>query len=114
MTSGGAAARENRRHRIGAEERPLAAPRHDRGGRVAEREPDHAGCRDRLEQDAERAAMVAVGDAGKAGSLFACALYRLPNRIFARFETEPVAGVDQARGRFLVDDLRHRSAVRAA
>ena len=97
MTSGSLAlARESRRHRVGAEQRLLAAPGRDRGRRIGEREADQAGLGDRQQVDAEHADVRAVADAGEGDAVAARALDDLLDRPLRRDVGQAVAVVDQA------------------
>jgi hypothetical protein len=64
-------------------------------------------------RDAQRTAVMAVGNGGNRHSVDPGARHRFHDRAHARFKCEPVAGIDQACGRLLADDDRHGASMGA-
>ena len=58
--------------------------------------------------------MMAFRNADKCDAISGCALDGLLEREFCRLEAKPVARIDQACGRFLIGNARHRVTARAA
>ena len=110
----GVLAREGERHRIGAEQRLLSAPRRDRGRRIGEGDADHAGLGHLEHMDAEHADVRAVADAGEADAVAPGALDHFIDRPGGRLVGQAVGVVDQAHRALVGDDLRPGRADGAA